>query len=78
MKSSYLKVVIDGSNIFSSGALERMHEVLDKAFEYIHDDIVIAHAKDLTRDGEAGNVAAGQGLLDYDHYIELLNRYGFD
>ena len=78
MKSSYLKVVIDGSNIFSAGDLERMHEVLDKAFEYIHDDIVIAHAKDLTRDGEAGNVPAGQGLLDYDHYIELLIRYGFD
>ena len=37
-----------------------------------------AHAKDLSRDGAAGNQAAGTGLLDYDHYLSLLHGIGFD
>ena len=41
-------------------------------------DIGMAHAKDLTRDGAAGNVAAGTGLLDYGYYIDLLDQSGFD
>ncbi len=39
---------------------------------------MLAHAKDLDRDGEAGQIAAGRGLLDYDHYLDLLARAGFD
>jgi sugar phosphate isomerase/epimerase len=41
------------------------------------DDIVLAHAKDLTHDGEAGQVAAGRGRLDYDLYIQLLLASGY-
>jgi sugar phosphate isomerase/epimerase len=37
-----------------------------------------AHAKDLAQDGEAGQLAAGTGLLDYDHYLGLLQGFGFD
>ena len=40
-------------------------------------DIRIAHAKDLNHDGEAGNLAAGTGLLDYSHYLALLQEHGF-
>jgi sugar phosphate isomerase/epimerase len=38
----------------------------------------LAHAKDLSRDGEAGHEAAGTGLLDYDHYLALLRSAGYD
>lgn len=76
--SSRLKVVMDGANIFHKGELPRMREILDEAFELLGSDIVLAHAKDLTHDGEAGNEAAGKGLLDYDHYIALLKAVGFD
>ena len=40
-----------------------MHAILDQAFALLGKDIVIAHAKDLLRDGEAGNVAADDGKI---------------
>ena len=42
------------------------------------DDIALAHAKDLDRDGQAGHLAAGTGLLDYDQYLGLLKENGYD
>lgn len=77
LRSPYLKVVIDGANLFHAGELPRMREILDAAFALLGDDIVIAHAKDLSRDGDAGHEAAGTGLLDYDHYLALLRDVGF-
>ena len=37
----------------------------------------MAHAKDLSHDGDAGHEAAGHGKLDYDRYLSLLHAYGF-
>jgi sugar phosphate isomerase/epimerase len=54
-----------------------MRAILAKAFELLGEDIVMAHAKDLTHDGEAGQAAAGAGLLDYDYYLELFHQAGF-
>jgi sugar phosphate isomerase/epimerase len=78
MRSPRLKVVMDGANLFQEGRLAEMREVLDQAFALLGDQIVIAHAKDLSRDGDAGHEAAGTGLLDYDHYLSLLGAVGFD
>ena len=78
MQSPYLKVVMDPANIFHAGELPRMCEILDEAFALLGEHIVIAHAKDLSRDGEAGHEAAGKGLLDYNQYLSLLNAVGFD
>lgn len=78
VRSPKLKIVMDGANIFQQGQLLRMHEVLDRAFDLLGSDIVLAHAKDLERDGEAGHVAAGRGRLDYPHYMKLLKQSGFD
>jgi sugar phosphate isomerase/epimerase len=77
LRSPHLKVVIDGANLFHAGELPRMHAILDEAVGLLGEQIVIAHAKDLRRDGAAGDVAAGQGLLDYDHYLALLRAAGF-
>jgi len=57
MQSPYLKVVMDPANIFHQGELPRMREILPEAFDLLGEDIVIAHAKDLSRDGEAGHEA---------------------
>jgi sugar phosphate isomerase/epimerase len=78
MGSPRLKIIIDGANLFHAGELPRMHEILEEAFDLLGGDIVLAHAKDLDRDGQAGHVAAGRGLLDYDHYLRLLKKVGFD
>ena len=75
--SGHLKVTIDPANIFHAGELARMSEVLDQAFALVGRDIVLAHAKDLSRDGDAGHEAAGRGKLDYDRYLSLLHAYGF-
>ena len=76
--SPYLKIVMDGANIFHTGELPRMREILDEAFELLGEHIAFAHAKDLDRDGEAGHLAAGKGLLDYDQYLSLLNNVAPD
>jgi sugar phosphate isomerase/epimerase len=76
--SPHLKVIMDGANLFDAGQLPRMREVLAEAFDLLGRDIVLAHAKDLTRDGDAGDAAAGSGRLDYDFYLSQLLTCGFD
>jgi sugar phosphate isomerase/epimerase len=75
--SPYLKVVMDGANIFHQGELPHMTAILTEAFDLLGNDIALAHAKDLTEDGHAGNAAAGTGLLDYDLYVRLLHESGY-
>jgi sugar phosphate isomerase/epimerase len=55
-----------------------MAEVLANAFALVGHDIILAHAKDLSHDGEAGHEAAGTGRLDYDRYLSLLHAHGFN
>jgi sugar phosphate isomerase/epimerase len=76
--SPYLKVTIDGANIFHAGELPRMRDILEEAFALLGPYIALAHAKDLDHDGEAGHQPAGRGLLDYALYLTLLQRSGFD
>lgn len=75
--SPHLKVTIDPANIFHAGQLPRMKEVLEEAFSLLGNDIALAHAKDLDRDGDAGHKAAGEGLLDYGLYLRLLLAHRF-
>lgn len=75
--SPHLKVTIDPANIFHTGELPRMKDILEEAFALVGKDIALAHAKDLDHDGDAGHLPAGQGKLDYDLYLFLLHRYGF-
>ena len=77
LRSPRLKVVMDGANLFHAGELPHMRVLLEEAVDLLGPDIVIAHAKDLDHDGDAGNLAAGTGLLDYPLYLSLLQRAGF-
>jgi len=77
IQSPHLKVLIDAANLFHAGELPRMEAILEEAFALLSDDIVVAHAKDLRQDGDAGHEAAGTGLLDYDLYVKLLRKSGF-
>lgn len=76
--SPNLKVCIDGANIFHAGQLARMAEVLDEAFQQVGEHLAFAHGKDLDHDGDAGHLAAGHGLLDFDRYVALLRAAGYD
>ena len=73
----HLKITMDAANLFHAGDLPRMAEVMESAFALLGNDIVLAHAKDLSHDGDAGHEPAGKGLLDYDRYVSLLHRHGF-
>jgi sugar phosphate isomerase/epimerase len=77
LQSQHLKVVMDGANIFHTGELEQMDAILDEAFALLGPHIALAHAKDLIRDGAAGDRAAGSGVLDYDHYLALLHTSSY-
>jgi sugar phosphate isomerase/epimerase len=58
--SPWLKVVIDPANLLRAGDFPRMEEVLDVAFDWLGQDIVLAHAKnpDAGRDrGESMTLA---------------------
>ena len=76
--SPAVKVLMDGANIFHRGDLDRMRDHLSEAFDLVGADIVLAHAKDLDHDGDAGGRAAGQGQLDYSFYLAELQAHGFD
>jgi sugar phosphate isomerase/epimerase len=78
VRSPHLKVTMDAANLFHAGELPHMDQVLDDAFSLIGHDIILAHAKDISRDGAAGHEPAGHGRLDYDRYLSLLDAYGFD
>ena len=56
--------------------LDRQGEILRGAFELLGDEVVLAHAKDVRRDGAI--VAAGRGELDYGTYLALLAQTGRD
>jgi len=76
--SAHLKVTMDPANIFPAGTLPRMKEILEEAFSLVGRDIVLAHAKDLDHDGDAGHKAAGEGLMDYELYLRLLRAHRFN
>lgn len=78
MGSARLKIIMDGANLFHAGDLPRMHVILGEAFDLLGPDVVLGHAKDLDRDGAAGQLAAGKGVLDYDYYLGLFKKVGFD
>lgn len=75
--SPHLKVTLDAANLYPAGTLPRMKEILEEAFALVGKDIVLAHAKDLDHDGDAGHKAAGEGVLDYDLYLRLLRAQRF-
>jgi sugar phosphate isomerase/epimerase len=77
LKSPCLKIVFDAANLLESNTLDLQHKILSEAVDLLGPDIVVAHAKDLTRDPRAGHVAAGSGALDYGLYLSLLHQTGF-
>ncbi len=62
-RSPRLKVVIDPANLFPTGSLPQMREVIDKAFQFLGPDIVLAHAKDLHTRRRGRPRRRGQGGL---------------
>jgi sugar phosphate isomerase/epimerase len=76
LQSPRLKVIIDPANLIVSANRSKMRQVLDEAFGLLGEHIILAHAKDRGEDDTFG--AAGEGMLDYDHYMHLLHSIAFE
>ena len=75
MRSSHLQIVLDAANLLRPETVADQAAILDQALDLLGDDLVMAHAKDITPDGR--HVAAGTGVLDYARYIDGLQEIGF-
>lgn len=76
LASDRLKVVLDPANIVLSDRSRSPKVVLDEAFALLGPDIVFAHAKDLSDDGEF--CAAGTGIVPWERYWRLLDGIGYN
>ena len=78
LKSPHLKIIFDAANLVRAKTLDVQDKILSEAVDLLGLDIVVAHAKDLTRDPLAAHVAAGRGSLDYNLYLSLLRQARFE
>lgn len=71
-----VRIVLDAANLFEVASLTEQHALVEQAIDLLAGDIALAHAKDRLPDGRF--TTAGQGVLDYPHYLATLRRAGFD
>jgi len=73
--SDRLRIVLDPANIVLSDRSRSPEVVLAESFALLGPDIVFAHAKDLSAEGEF--CAAGTGIVPWDVYWRLLEEIGY-
>jgi sugar phosphate isomerase/epimerase len=76
LKSPALAIVLDPANLFEVTPLTAQRSLLSQAVDLLADRIVMAHAKD--RDATGGFATAGQGVVDFPHFLGRLKAAGFD
>jgi L-ribulose-5-phosphate 3-epimerase UlaE len=55
---------------------EKQDELLNEAFDLLHDEIAVIHAKDfVVENGAVKSVVSGKGLLNYDLLMSLIKKY---
>lgn len=74
--SPVLAIVLDPANLFEQAELSEQRRIVAEAIDLLADRIVMGHAKDRTASGAFAT--AGQGVLDYPHYLGCLRGAGFD
>ncbi|MEY4748960.1 MAG: hypothetical protein RIQ60_1174 [Pseudomonadota bacterium] len=74
--SPRLRIVLDPANLFEVATLAEQRDTVSAAIDLLADRIVMGHAKDRHPDGRFAT--AGQGVLDYPHYLAALKSAGFD
>ena len=76
MGSERLKIIFDPANLFERASVQQARDIIERAANMLVDHIWIAHAKD--RDTEGNFQIAGEGMIDYGHYIGCLKSIGFE
>lgn len=76
LRSPRLKIVLDPANLFEIASEQEQRDLIAKAVDLLGDRLAMAHAKD--RDAAGSFVAAGQGVIDFQHFVSCLKGVGFD
>jgi sugar phosphate isomerase/epimerase len=76
MQSPALAIVLDPANLFEVETDASRRHIIAGAVDLLADRIVMAHAKD--RDALGGFATAGQGVVDFPHFVACLRNAGFD
>lgn len=75
LQSPALAIVLDPANLFEVAPLQAQRDLLSQAVDLLADRIVMAHAKD--RNAQGGFATAGQGVVDFPHFLGRLKPAGF-
>ncbi len=76
LASDRVRIVLDPANLFESAPAETRKALVTEAVALLGDRIALAHAKDRHADGSVAT--AGDGVIDFPHFIAALRRAGFD
>ncbi len=76
LQSPALAIVLDPANVFEVAPLATQRDILSHAVDLLADRIAMAHAKDRHPDGSFAK--AGQGVVDFPHFLGRLRAAGFD
>ncbi|NLP47774.1 MAG: sugar phosphate isomerase/epimerase [Clostridiales bacterium] len=79
MESGNLKIIMDCANLFHEGFAkkENVRPTMRQAFEYVGEDIIVAHGKDIKESSKIEFCAAGEGIVDFPYFISLLKNFGY-
>lgn len=79
MQSPRLKIIMDCANLFPRQTAHRANvaPVIRKAFDYLGQDIILAHGKDISESDEIIFASPGKGIIDYDLFLALLRQHGY-
>ena len=74
--SDSLAIVLDPANLFETADALARRDLVARSTDLLADRIEMAHAKD--RDAKGGFATAGQGVIDFPHFLACLRAAGFD
>ena len=79
VESPRLKVVMDVANLFQIGqaSQENVRPVMRRAFDLLGEHIALAHGKDILPGDDLHFTHAGNGIVDFPYFKELLDASGY-
>lgn len=77
--SPNLKMVLDCANLFPDGTAkkENVDRYIRWAFESYGKEIILAHGKDIAEAEQTTFAPVGQGIVNYDLFLDLLYQHGY-